>query len=148
MPVDSPYATFALALASGVTTHLLLYRHGEWDLQAPKIVISYAALLFAALTVEHMNVLEIAAPRQWAVGMLGCHILGVYGSILIYRAFFHRLSQFPGPFPARLSNFYVTTLSAKNFHLYEETQKLHKQYGDYVRLGTRDTSLFDLVRYV
>lgn len=142
MQIDSPNAVLALAGASGVTAHLFLYRHGEWDLQAPWIVVSYAALLFGAIAVEHLKRLEIAAPRHWAATVVGCHILGIYGSILVYRAFFHRLSRFPGPFLARISNFYATALSAKNLHLYEETEKLHKQYGDYVRLDTEVCPFF------
>ncbi|KAJ0418348.1 cytochrome P450 [Aspergillus carlsbadensis] len=63
--------------------------------------------------------------------------------MLCYRAFWHRLSSFPGPFVARLSNLYVTALSAKNLHLYEEVQRLHQQYGDYVRLGPTELSIAD-----
>jgi hypothetical protein len=55
--------------------------------------------------------------------------------VLVYRGLFHRLNRFPGPFFARFSNFYVTSLSAKKLHLYEEVQRLHEQHGDYVRLG-------------
>jgi hypothetical protein len=33
-------------------------------------------------------------------------LVGLYGSILVYRAFFHRLHHFPGPFAARLSKLY------------------------------------------
>lgn len=43
--------------------------------------------------------------------------------------------RFPGPVLAKLSNFYVTSLSAKSFQLYKEVEKLHKRYGDYVRIG-------------
>jgi hypothetical protein len=32
-------------------------------------------------------------------------------------------------------------LSMKKLHLYEEVQKLHAHYGDYVRVGKRNTSL-------
>ncbi|BCR92581.1 uncharacterized protein ACHE_80481A [Aspergillus chevalieri] len=37
---------------------------------------------------------------------------------------------------ARISNLFVTWLSARNLPLYEETQRLHEKYGDYVRLGS------------
>ncbi|KAL5337622.1 cytochrome P450 [Aspergillus crustosus] len=60
--------------------------------------------------------------------------------MLFYRAFWHRLSSFPGPFWARLTNLYVTALSAKRLRLYEEIQKLHQQYGDY---GPTELSIAD-----
>lgn len=75
------------------------------------------------------------------VSWLGAYFLaGIAISMLIYRGFFHRLNRFPGPFQARLSNLYPTILSARNLHLYEEVEKLHGQYGDYVRLGEQDFS--------
>jgi hypothetical protein len=57
-------------------------------------------------------------------------------SILTYRAFFHRLSRFPGPFRARLSNLYATKLANKDEHMYLEVQELHRRYGDIVRIGS------------
>lgn len=128
----------ALAIASGVATHLLLYRFGEWDVKAPSIVRTYILLSASLFYAERASLLEsfaIDAPRNWAIIVTVYHILGVYASLLCYRAFWHRLCGYPGPFLARLSNFYVTSLSAKSLHLYEEVQKLHQQYGDYVRLG-------------
>lgn len=77
----------------------------------------------------------MVVPPHWAVKVVGCHILGIYISILLYRGLFHRLLRFPGPILAKLSNFYVTSLSAKSFQLYKEVEKLHKRYGDYVRIG-------------
>jgi hypothetical protein len=63
--------------------------------------------------------LGVAIRPNWAFKVMGCHILGIYLNMLCYRAFWHRLSGFSGPFLARLSNFYVTALLAKNLHLYE-----------------------------
>ncbi|KAL3478339.1 cytochrome P450 monooxygenase [Aspergillus californicus] len=134
-----------LAFTSGISAHLLLYRVGEWDVSAPNIVMAYAVLLAAGVYLEYTSVLDahVALPQNCTLQALGCHILGIYMSMLSYRAFFHRLSQFPGPFWAKISNLYVTGLSAKNFHLYEEVESLHAQYGDYVRLGPAELSITD-----
>ncbi|KAL3442746.1 cytochrome P450 monooxygenase [Aspergillus insuetus] len=137
-------ATFAAT--SGACAHLLLYRRGEWDVQSPRIFVSYASLTLAAFYLERTAVLDglgVAIQRPWAFKAVGCHILGIYLSMLCYRAFWHRLSSFPGPFLARLSNFYVTALSAKKLHLHEEVERLHQQYGDYVRLGPTELSIAD-----
>jgi cytochrome P450 len=76
--------------------------------------------------------------------MASLYVAGLFSSMLIYRAFFHRLRHYPGPFLAKLSTFYITARSVKKLHLFEEVQKLHAQYGDYVRLGnyTRWMSAF------
>lgn len=140
MSTSQPQVMLALSAISGIATHFTIFRHGEWDVQAPKLVLSYLALLIGAMVVDlaaKAKYVDFAAPYPWLVKSVWCHILGIYGSMIIYRAFFHRLSHFPGPFLARLSNFYVTSLSARKLHLYEETERLHGIYGDYVRLGLK-----------
>lgn len=131
-------ALSVIAGLTGVSIHVLLYRHGEWDMKAPAVVIDYAILSAILFSVEYLGILEkndIPTSPNWSLRLIAYHVLGVYSSMLVYRGALHRLNKFPGPFLARLSNFYVTFLSAKNFRLYEETQKLHQQYGDYLRIG-------------
>lgn len=128
----------ALAALTGATAHATLYRHGEWDLEAHRVVISYILVLAGAITLQNSNVLDnlgVLAPPHWAVKVVGCHILGIYISMLLYRGLFHRLSKFPGPTFAKLSNFYVTFLSARRFKLHREIEEFHRRYGDYVRIG-------------
>lgn len=127
-----------IAGLTGVSIHALLYRHGEWDTKAPAVVINYAILSAILASVEYLGILEksdIPTTPNWSLRLVAYHLLGVYSSMIVYRGALHRLNKFPGPLLARLSNFYVTFLSAKNFRLYEETQKLHEKYGDYVRIG-------------
>jgi hypothetical protein len=128
--------------ASGIASHLLLYRFGEWDVSGPSLVLAYLILLSACLYIDHSNLFDpsaVGGPELlqplWAVRLMGCHIAGIYLSMIVHRLVWHRLRKFPGPLLARVSNFYITALSAKKYHLYEEVEKLHKQYGDYVRLG-------------
>ncbi|KAF3386264.1 hypothetical protein F1880_001608 [Penicillium rolfsii] len=146
MSASQPHVMLAISALSGIATHITIFRHGEWDVQAPKIVLSYLTLFIGAIVLDFAakaQYVNFAGPYPWLVKGVWCHILGIYGSMMIYRAFFHRLSQFPGPFLARLSNFYVTSLSARKLHLYEETEKLHGIYGDYVRLGPTELSITD-----
>jgi hypothetical protein len=132
------------AFVVGVTAHLFIFRFGEWDLWTMRILsfftLLYAAGTFALLKFPTQNAIStLAAVRL--VGTLELSLVsGIFTSMLIYRGFFHRLQRFPGPFLARFSNFYATRLSAKKLHLYEETQRLHKRYGDIVRLGAAQLS--------
>ncbi|KAL3483753.1 cytochrome P450 monooxygenase [Aspergillus germanicus] len=139
-------ALSTLAAASGACAHLLVFRRGEWDVHSPRIFVGYASLTLIAFYLERTSILSnlgVAIQPPWAFRAVGYHVLGIYLSMLIYRAFWHRLSSFPGPFLARLSNFYVTALSAKKLHLHEEVERLHQRYGDYVRLGPTELSIAD-----
>lgn len=71
-----------------------------------------------------------------------CLILGFFASMLLYRGLFHRLRRFPGPAAARLTKFYAVWKSslAKQYHL--ELGKLQAKYGDVVRTGPRELTIF------
>jgi hypothetical protein len=130
-----------LALASGVLVHICVFRHGEWDTKSPAIVLAYLVITLAGTL--RFNASSIANNEGSDIlstdflRLMGYHLLGLYSSIILYRGFFHRLSLsgYPGPFLARLSNFYITYLSAKALHLHDEIDILHAKYGDYVRTG-------------
>ncbi|KAK3987119.1 Tryprostatin B 6-hydroxylase [Cladorrhinum sp. PSN332] len=126
------------ASASGVAAHVLIFRIGEWDVASPSIFVSYASLFSAAAAVCYAY-LGIPVSEAGIIGL--CHLAGLYLSMLLYRGFFHRLSKYPGPFLARLSNFYITAKSMKKLHIFEEIQHLHAQYGDIVRVGPRELSI-------
>lgn len=144
MPVpdlESPLAQ-AIAVLLGSAAHILVFVRGEWHLSTVKLVLSYITVQAVAVSVLPTlsaplgtNGSHLAAAR--IAGTLGAlWAAGVFGSMLIYRGFLHRLGRFKGPFLARFSNFYVTTLAAKKLHLHKEIQTLHEKYGDIVRVGT------------
>ncbi|KAJ5579664.1 cytochrome P450 oxidoreductase [Penicillium hispanicum] len=143
---QSPNELPVLAIVSGISTHLLFYRHGEWDLKSHVIVISYICVTLGLVALEYSAIVAsdwILGRSNWALDIVKYHVLGVYASMLLYRAAFHRLNRFPGPFLARLSNLYVTSLVAKKLQLYDVTEKLHMKYGDYVRVGPTELSVRD-----
>ncbi|KAK0711712.1 cytochrome P450 monooxygenase-like protein [Lasiosphaeris hirsuta] len=130
-----------LAVASGVAAHVFVFRIGEWDVTSPSIFLTYVSLLSAGALASHLELLRV--PILEIARLSGCHGAGLYGSMLFYRAFLHRLRGYPGPVLARLTNFYITALSMKRLHMFEEVQKLHVRYGDVVRLGPRELSIAD-----
>ncbi|KAF8851331.1 averantin oxidoreductase [Acephala macrosclerotiorum] len=131
----------------GVALHLFVFRTGEWDLATTKIIVSSATIQAASvLGLVYFGPLEYNPPFfavKTVSTLSGCLLTGLTISILVYRGLFHRLGRFPGPYLARFSNLYATSLSAKRLHLYEEVQSLHQQYGDYVRLGPSELSVND-----
>ncbi|KAK5632141.1 hypothetical protein RRF57_007855 [Xylaria bambusicola] len=130
----------ALAIASGISAHVLIFRVGEWDVASPFILIFYLMIFVTGVSISHT---WFQVPVLDTTKFAGYHIFGLYLSILVYRAFHHRLSKYPGPFLARLTNFYITTRSIKKLHLFEEIRILHEEYGDYVRVGPSELSIAD-----
>ncbi|KAL4951186.1 cytochrome P450 [Aspergillus filifer] len=132
------------AFLSGALLHQISFRHGEWHLYGLDILGSYLALT-TALLLFSKYVLNSGARAEaitpFAVlETVAYHLAGVFTSTLVYRAFFHRLGRFPGPFAARLSGAYKVYL-ARNLRQYQEVRSLHRQYGDIVRVGPSELSL-------
>ncbi|KAK0645261.1 Cytochrome P450 750A1 [Lasiodiplodia hormozganensis] len=62
----------------------------------------------------------------------------------IYRLVFSPIRNFPGPRLGALSSFYRVYVALRsNVRLFTEVQKLHEQYGDYVRVGPREISVLN-----
>ncbi|KAF5234788.1 hypothetical protein FANTH_11977 [Fusarium anthophilum] len=131
----------------GVLTHLFIFRRGEWNLYVFTILQAFAVLesiliYFVARAVEgeDSNIWKVTAISScFTLSTL----MGLSISMLIYRGWFHRLSRFPGPFWARLSNLYITFRAFEKLRLFEEVQQLHRKYGDLVRIGPSELSIID-----
>ncbi|ROW04459.1 hypothetical protein VMCG_04952 [Cytospora schulzeri] len=63
-------------------------------------------------------------------------------SISIYRVLFHRCRSFPGPLGVKISRFRTACIAAKNVQYYKELDKFHSMYGDFVRTGPREITIF------
>ena len=131
------HLSHAAAVALGVAAHLLLFSVGDWDLAGIDLVLSFAAL---DLVIAGTLLLTGEAQSAWhaistSSTLIAWILVGVFGSLLVYRAAFHRLHKFPGPFAARLSALNSVYLHAKSGHLHHEVRALHAKYGDVVRVG-------------
>lgn len=134
----------AACFAGGVFLHITVFRHGEWDSHSFTLLEVTAVLqallsLFAHEVFSETAVSSIQHALLWA----GAAVAGLYTSIIVYRALFHRLRRFPGPFPARLSQLYMTWRSFRRGQIYEDVRALHRKYGDYVRVGPSEISIAD-----
>ena len=111
----------------GIVFHLLI-RPFEFEL----IMFHFMAastLTFFGMFYTFGFVKALAFASSFSIGLLG--------SIALYRLAFHRCRNFPGPTAAKISKFYAARLSAKNVQYYKELEKMHGQYGDFVRTGER-----------
>ncbi|RKL10721.1 hypothetical protein BFJ68_g8699 [Fusarium oxysporum] len=135
--LETPQA-FGAAFLLGVLVHVFVLRKGEWDLWTVKLIKAWATYevtvsLFLAQLYSFSVWQALSVTNKWFASFA----TGLSISILVYRAFFHRLNRFPGPFLARLSAFYPTYLVVDEEHMYLEVQKLHEKYGDIVRIVTK-----------
>ncbi|KAF5672658.1 pisatin demethylase cytochrome P450 [Fusarium circinatum] len=124
--------------SSGILAHILIFRNGEWDLYTIKI-LQGLLIVFGLLTLsfKRLGAAEAGSPYSFlesviaSMYMVSFLVSGTFFSIFIYRiSLFHRLSKFPGPFMAKVSNLYLTKRSVARFQLYREIQDLHRRYGD------------------
>ena len=125
----------AAAGAAGVLIHNSIFIYGEWHLYATKVLqlhaLSYAGLVMLEVLYHKVSCL---AALTISLQMFGVYTLCLLASIGIYRVFFHRLRNFPGPVLASVSKIwhFAHCLDSKNHILLE---KLHNEYGDFVRTG-------------
>ncbi|GKT72715.1 cytochrome P450 [Colletotrichum tofieldiae] len=106
---------YSLFFAVGTQLHVFVFRKGEWDTATTRLIRSFT-LCILLLTTSFVR-------------------------LIVYRAAFHRLNCFNGPFLARLSNLWITSRVIKELHIYSEVQDLHRKYGDIVRIGPSELSI-------
>lgn len=139
---NSTYILPLTSLVVGSAVHvsslrLRLDNHG-WFILA--IWNSILLLLFLTLTPSYGFGIAARRVLTFAVSFLA----GFFGSMSIYRLVFSPIRNFPGPRLGALSSFYRVYVAVRsNVRLFTEVQKLHEQYGDYVRVGPREISILN-----
>ena len=123
------------AAAAGVASHICLFRHGEWHMQAPllfRIALGLSLLILSA-QVRYETSFNSTSFTTTLLIILSYNA-ALFSSILLYRRFFHRLRNFPGPVWAGLTKFWHVfhCLNSQNYLLLED---LHQSYGQFVRTG-------------
>ncbi|UKZ83912.1 hypothetical protein TrVFT333_011727 [Trichoderma virens FT-333] len=134
--------TVGLSMIAGVVSHHLVFRPVEIDSYLWRLLFIYLFTL-AAIFGGYIRIGEyrVVAALLQTVLVAAAYNVGVLTSIFVYRAFFHPLREFPGPFWARISRFYAMGKMIQSRKGYEDIQKLHQKYGDIVRVGPRELSI-------
>ncbi|KAF4877796.1 Cytochrome P450 monooxygenase FCK2 [Colletotrichum siamense] len=139
------FQAHCLSFVVGIQLHVFVFRIGEWDISTTTLIRNFSlgiGLLTAALVQLASETFPTnAAAFRTACSLTAALIAGIYSSLFVYRAGFHRLNSFNGPWMARMSNLYITRRALKKLHLYSEVQDLHNTYGDIVRIGPTELSI-------
>lgn len=142
----SPQVTATVSLLAGVVSHHIVFRPFEIDGYAWQLFFTYF-ITFFVLIIGHVYLTGYSFILALARVLLiaTAYNAGVVTSIIIYRAFFHPLKRFPGPFLAKISRFYAMNNAAKRVKAYGDVQSLHKEYGDIVRVGASSLYVFAIL---
>ena len=134
-PLLETPALLALGAAIGVATHLSLFIHGEWHIQAPQIAVFHLSV-YSSLAVLHFCPTPLSMVVDCVLLLSLGYLPGLFGSIITYRLFFHPLVKagFTGPIGARVSKlWHVWGCRESKNHLFLDGLK--GEYGDFVRTG-------------
>lgn len=121
----------SLTSKSSTTYPLQLQRMA---LQGPQVFILHV-LVASGITAPAMRYSASATKARMHSGTrcLKC-LAGLFGSVCIYRIYFHRLRKFPGPQVAAFSKpWHAWACRDSRNHLVLDS--LHQQYGTFVRAG-------------
>jgi hypothetical protein len=136
-------AILGTAAISGVVAHQLVFKRLELDTRP----VSTAAAFFGLYCLTFV-ILKLAGGNDSPLWLYSTSLLAYSAflvslavNIFLYRAFFHALCRFPGPFGARLSKFWaIRSVVRSELKWYQVLEGLQAKYGDYVRTGTLNSS--------
>ena len=126
--------TLIAASMAGTASHSIFIR-GEWHLNPASLVLKYFFLAVLAFAMDYqLSSRSIDKAMKSAFAIIGMYLAGLYGSITIYRFFFHPLRRIPGPILARVTNFWhvYKSVGSQNHLVIDD---LHRNYGPVVRTG-------------
>ncbi|KAB2571168.1 Tryprostatin B 6-hydroxylase [Lasiodiplodia theobromae] len=143
-PAEAPLA-LSLPLASvvlGAATHISSFKLqlddygwrllGLWNLTL--------TLLFLWLSRSY----DFLAATRLVLTFAATFLFGFFGSTTVYRFFFSPLRKFRGPWQGVLTSLYrLHAAITTDVRLFRSIDSLHKQYGDYVRIGAREISILN-----
>ncbi|ORX94170.1 cytochrome P450 [Clohesyomyces aquaticus] len=127
-----------IAVGVGILAHQGVFIRGEWHLRGPYVVLLHLTVLFVSV--------GLTGNLQTPLYHGALYLFGLFGSMVIYRIFFHRLRKFPGPTGAAVSKlWHVWKCRNSQNHLVLES--LYKTYGQFVRTGPNEITIFHPAAY-
>ncbi|KAJ1327353.1 cytochrome P450 family 628 [Microdochium nivale] len=142
---DAPLRAIAVpGMILGLLSHWLVFIRGEHLKPAPFyfLVVLTAPSAIALTLVRFLNFTRGRALAATAVGWLS-YFAALYSSMMVYRSWFHPLRRFPGPFWAKFSQFWGVLKTAPKTDHFRHLDRMHQQYGEYVRVGPNLLSVSD-----
>ncbi|KAL9127724.1 MAG: hypothetical protein Q9217_003454 [Psora testacea] len=127
-----------IAVFLGVCLHVGYFQRGEHHMYGLRYLQAFTLLFMtstAALTLGCELPLFTSVKITGAI--FGYLSIGIYGSLLFYRIFWHPLRRFPGPTAAKITSLWYST-QVTGFDAHKKALELYKKYGPFVRVGSSD----------
>ncbi|KIN08910.1 hypothetical protein OIDMADRAFT_153522 [Oidiodendron maius Zn] len=134
----------SILLLSAVTAGFLIQQFANLDIDKypfPILGTVFSIQWIIALGLQYSGGIyhTFWAAQSIALLTVTVGLISLWANTLIYRAFFHPLNRFPGPYGAKLSKLWVLNkVVQSDLKLYQVADKLQKTYGDYVRTAVTD----------
>ncbi|KAI5864893.1 cytochrome P450 [Durotheca rogersii] len=131
-----------MASFTGIASHVLYFQHGEHHLQAPRILSFYIAALVLPHAINSIfsNDATRLSPYRIVFPQVS-YFASLAISVVTYRLFLHKTKSFPGPKLAAASKLYHL-VKARDSRQHMFLDDLHKKYGDFVRTGPNEITIF------
>ena len=124
-----------IAASVGALSHILYFSRGEHHKQTmPYLQLFAASIPLSALILIRFMHFNYGQALLQAAGIVGSFLAGLWTSMIIYRAFFHHLNKFPGPWPLKLTKF-SQLISLWGLDGFRKTYNWHQKYENFVRTG-------------
>ncbi|GAQ42509.1 benzoate 4-monooxygenase cytochrome P450 [Aspergillus niger] len=133
-------SSYLTAVALGVGAHLIFQTFNP-DFHLLPLLLVYFGGLGVLVWILKQFAPSILSALLHAGILNSVFTLAFTTSLIVYRLFFHRLHNFPGPLQARLSRLYLVARTYRSLQLHVELERLHQRYGDFVRTGPREVSI-------
>lgn len=133
-------ASSSAAVALGLLSHWFYFIRGEHHLHALLFFKLFFCLpVLSCLILVLLAHVKVSDAIQLVASVAAAYLGAVWTSMIIYRAFFHRLHGFPGPRFAKTSKLYHVCQLGKMDN-FRKLAGWHQTYGDFVRIGKPDCS--------
>lgn len=128
----------------GLLSHWLVFIRGEHLIGAPRYFVA-ALTSPSVITLVLIRLLRFPTKDALAAAATGwaSYFAALFTSMMVYRGWFHPLRGFPGPSCARFSQLWGVFKTRSKTDNFRHLDRLHAQYGEYVRVGPNLLSVAD-----
>lgn len=124
-----------IAAGLGLLSHIFYFVRGEHHQHTLHFLhILFYSFPLASLILVRLLQVQYHHAIQLGSKIIASYLVTLWMSMLIYRAFFHRINSFPGPRLAKLSKFYQF-LTGLRLDAFRRSYEAHQKYGNFVRTG-------------